>query len=1374
MDSVRAHPAGHKTRLACWTEEPCRVVRHIGCGHEQSASTVNPGNISERLLVFAEEPFQPTMPITSFAVEQLITEELPEGSGTAMGCAPSTAGLKADGETPLADVLQNEKTGDASKGPVVVFVGDESGTVTVYMLCEGEEEVKETEEMLIERAVAHFPEPKRTTMKGSLQKMPFGAREKAIEKFLAMGAAAAGGGSPTPAPAVGGAGADEAPAFRLETVCKLSQEGGAVTEIAVRDANRFAAVTSSNGSAEINMWTAEPASWPDYHLRRTQKSADEEIVSVAWDLASTGGLQLAVAMTDRLEILALDSDLAWTTGAENWRLTEMVSEQMQPITAVMWFHGHGLVVATEHHISAYFDVGVSETTTSVQPDYHPDQVEMLLFAGDGGREMLGRIARNAVSTAPEEWEPQKWRPPRTPLGELLGKGGEEEGNGDKDKDKDKDTMAGLDSMYALTESGPADPMDKDAARQLAERLKNKAQLQGISPDQRVHLSAILDTHAKEIYGSLDASATRFLLRANFVRAMNERNGAGDGSTATAHKFKKPIEVSLVSSDQIWAYHSETQEALLEAAFPADTTLAEMVAAGVPLWVRDKPQLEKMTMKVAMATYKKSKDPDDCLLLYVAMGKTSMAVALYKAQKNEKLSGFLQNDFTQQKFQVMAKKNGFALMKKGRYEMAAAFLIVGGDKGAAVTVLTKNHKNPVLALLVIRLMMGDMSKEFSTCVKDSILAPALAKGEVFRASVAHWIREDYQDALGVLCQQTAPPVVGAGAQMAAAIEFPAAVAWEVMQYISNRPVLKRAGLSNEQYTGMIRVAVGAALNYSQSGQHVLGIQILDSLVQWDRYYMIQRPEVNVYFTVSIMYALADAAIKQMTQDATSQMNAAKLGEAATHEEIDCPLLKPIRMLCDVYGLQQAPLIDAVSKVSLAGLQFGLVREIESDDSEQLPAATCWSVLQAMVTSATVVAFQPISGYSQQVSALQNAMRVMHQSEGQSDLPPAAAVGCGVLVGSFACAWHAQDFSALSDLLFPSLTAGNDRLWDMTTDKTLKAINFGTMLMMMLGRLGFAIDGRIAGGVPVGRGAEIAENARRRVWCWYTQVKSVLAGIETLSAMQGEDSELPPEAKGMFPAAPEVPAQQSAAVALWKALLAEEQAGHKLTEKACGGNVLDALLSAEDAAAAAASPDQGLGLNPLELYKVSRDLPFRAFCVNAAAPTMIAIASNRTIQEVSIRGVLRRYGNAADLEGIVQGRTAKCLLTRERKVNTISPHPRDGVYATGAVEGGLVEMWRFKEAGDTPIAAQIIDDSTARISQVHFNPLGSKLGAVDSGGVFSLFTTDAAGISKLQNLPCHNRYATDFGFLNAGSVIATVGNSSDRRNLCIFDTLQNRRE
>eukprot|EP01043_Picozoa_sp_COSAG02_P091131 COSAG02_NODE_27895_length_600_cov_1.622754_2_plen_158_part_01 len=158
------------------------------------------------------------------------------------------------------------------------------------------------------------------------------------------------------------------------------------------------------------------------------------------------------------------------------------------------------------------------------------------------------------------------------------------------------------------------------------------------------------------------------------------------------------------------------------------------------------------------------------------------------------------------------------------------------------------------------------------------------------------------------------------------------------------------------------------------------------------------------------------------------------------------------------------------------------------------------------------------------------------------------------------------------------------------------------MMMLGRLGLSIDGRVSG-MPAGRGLQIADTARRRVWNWYTQVKSVMSALDLLPS-----EKLPAGPEDFFPSAPELPKQQMAASALWSALLAEEQASHRLTEKACGGEVIETLLNAE---AEATEVD---GLTPVELYKVSKDLPFRAFCVNAALPTTIAIASNRTIQEI----------------------------------------------------------------------------------------------------------------------------------------------------------------
>ena len=101
----------------------------------------------------------------------------------------------------------------------------------------------------------------------------------------------------------------------------------------------------------------------------------------------------------------------------------------------------------------------------VEPDYHPDKLEALLLSGDDARMMLGRIAQNAVTAAPEEWEMQRWRPPGTPIDELFG-GAEE-----KTDDGEADQYEGLNSHFGSSEDAALDPMNNKAAMTLAEKLK---------------------------------------------------------------------------------------------------------------------------------------------------------------------------------------------------------------------------------------------------------------------------------------------------------------------------------------------------------------------------------------------------------------------------------------------------------------------------------------------------------------------------------------------------------------------------------------------------------------------------------------------------------------------------------------------------------------------------------------------------------------------------------------------------------------------------------------------------------------------------------------------------------------------------------------
>jgi hypothetical protein len=84
-------------------------------------------------------------------------------------------------------------------------------------------------------------------------------------------------------------------------------------------------------------------------------------------------------------------------------------------------------------------------------------------------------------------------------------------------------------------------------------------------------------------------------------------------------------------------------------------------------------------------------------------------------------------------------------------------------------------------------------------------------------------------------------------------------------------------------------------------------------------------------------------------------------------------------------------------------------------------------------------------------------------------------------------------------------------------------------------------------------------------------------------------------------------------------------------------------------------------------------------------------------------LFRYSRGGGLPD--NAKLAKCQIVRNRKAGTLGAHPSKDIYASGAVEGGAVEMWRF---GSThgPVCADSIGDVAQRVTRVRFNALGKR--------------------------------------------------------------------
>ncbi|XP_056393355.1 dmX-like protein 1 isoform X2 [Hyla sarda] len=145
----------------------------------------------------------------------------------------------------------------------------------------------------------------------------------------------------------------------------------------------------------------------------------------------------------------------------------------------------------------------------------------------------------------------------------------------------------------------------------------------------------------------------------------------------------------------------------------------------------------------------------------------------------------------------------------------------------------------------------------------------------------------------------------------------------------------------------------------------------------------------------------------------------------------------------------------------------------------------------------------------------------------------------------------------------------------------------------------------------------------------------------------------------------------------------------------------------------------------------------------------------------------------LGGIQTGRGASVMIKKQIKdVRRMASHPTLPYYLTGAQDGSV----RMFEWGHAQQITCFRTGGNTRITRLKFNHQGNKFGIVDADGFISLYQTNwkysaASGSPAKPYLTwqCHNKTANDFLFISSSSLIATAGQSSDNRNICLWDTL-----
>ncbi|RXM33272.1 DmX-like protein 1, partial [Acipenser ruthenus] len=172
---------------------------------------------------------------------------------------------------------------------------------------------------------------------------------------------------------------------------------------------------------------------------------------------------------------------------------------------------------------------------------------------------------------------------------------------------------------------------------------------------------------------------------------------------------------------------------------------------------------------------------------------------------------------------------------------------------------------------------------------------------------------------------------------------------------------------------------------------------------------------------------------------------------------------------------------------------------------------------------------------------------------------------------------------------------------------------------------------------------------------------------------------------------------------------------------------------------------------------------AFAINKANRNCIAIASTHDIQELDVSAILATQ--------ILTWVDDEVELENKGSEDFLMIHARDDFSCiqdlTGAQDGSV----RMFEWGHSQQIICFRPPGNSRVTRIRFNYQGNKFGIVDADGCLSFWQTSTIGNTPKPylTLQCHNKTANDFVFVGSSSLIATAGQSSDNRNVCLWDTL-----
>ncbi|KAA6424834.1 MAG: hypothetical protein FRX49_05008 [Trebouxia sp. A1-2] len=172
---------------------------------------------------------------------------------------------------------------------------------------------------------------------------------------------------------------------------------------------------------------------------------------------------------------------------------------------------------------------------------------------------------------------------------------------------------------------------------------------------------------------------------------------------------------------------------------APLTWEAMRQVGAGFWLTDHQVVLARAEALAKAQFARSRDAHECALMYVALEKKQLLLSLFRGGNHKKLADFLMRDFRQDKHKDAACKNAFTLLGQHRYELAAAFFVLGGALQDAVGVCAHELGDPQLALFLARLLEGERGPLQQALVTKELLPGAQALKDTWAECLLTWLQ-----------------------------------------------------------------------------------------------------------------------------------------------------------------------------------------------------------------------------------------------------------------------------------------------------------------------------------------------------------------------------------------------------------------------------------------------------------------------------------------------------------------------------------------------------------------------------------------------------------------------------------------------------------